>query len=190
MPGVAGEMFVLFERVEDDRAELSPAGMRRLTAAQRVFADRHVRKIAASGRARFVNHAEIAIQENAPVPRIPQASQGRRVAIGHGVKTGRLLRRGAGVLRDAFDFRFVYGDLGVAAAICTSCTVDVLLHFAGEDLKGPVDAVVRREVTAKGEVLFHLGGSEPKYFSQVGNHVLENISGLPRRQARETLPSI
>jgi hypothetical protein len=46
----------------------------------------------------------------------------------------------------------------------------VLLHFASQDLKGLVGVMVRRKVPAKGEVLFQLRGSEPKNFSQVGNH--------------------
>jgi hypothetical protein len=33
-----------------------------------------------------------------------------------------------------------------------------------------VVVVVGAEVAAKGKVLFHLRGSEPKDFSQVGNH--------------------
>ena len=32
--------------------------------------------------------------------------------------------------------------------------------------------MVRREVPAEGEVLIYLRGSEPKNFSQIGNHVL------------------
>ena len=48
----------------------------------------------------------------------------------------------------------------------------MLLHFTSQDLKRLVAVVVRREVPAKGEVLFYLRGSEPKNFSQVGNHVL------------------
>ena len=48
----------------------------------------------------------------------------------------------------------------------------MLLYLASQDLKWPIDVMVRREVAAKGEVLFHLRGSEPKNFSQVGNHAL------------------
>ena len=47
MPVVAGKMLILFERVKDDWTERSPAGKRGLTAAERVFSDRYVRKIAA-----------------------------------------------------------------------------------------------------------------------------------------------
>jgi len=60
----------------------------------------------------------------------------------------------------------------VPTAIRTSGTVHVLLHFTSHDLKRRVAVVVRREVPTKGEVLFYLRGSEPKNFSQVGNHVL------------------
>jgi hypothetical protein len=48
----------------------------------------------------------------------------------------------------------------------------VLLHFASQDLKRPVIIVVRTEVPAKGEILFHLRGSEPKNLSQIGNHAI------------------
>ena len=65
MPVVAGEMLILFDCVEDDRTERSPAGKRRLTASQRESPDRHMRKIAAGLRAGIVDHAEIAIEEDA-----------------------------------------------------------------------------------------------------------------------------
>ena len=57
-------------------------------------------------------------------------------------------------------------------AIRTSGTVHALLHFTSQDLERPVGVVVRREVPTKGEVLFYLRGSEPKNFSQGGNHAL------------------
>jgi len=48
----------------------------------------------------------------------------------------------------------------------------MLLYFARQDLKGCVNTVVRREVPAKGNVLFHLRDSELEDFRQVGNHVV------------------
>jgi hypothetical protein len=46
----------------------------------------------------------------------------------------------------------------------------MVLHFVSKDLKRLVDVVLGGEVAAKGEVLVRLRGSEPKDFSQVGNH--------------------
>lgn len=70
-------------------------------------------------------------------------------------------------------------------AIRTSGAVHVLLHLASQDLKRLVVVVVRREVPAKGEVLFQLRGSEPKNFSQVGNHAPKNIPKLLRKQLED-----
>jgi hypothetical protein len=58
-------------------------------------------------------------------------------------------------------------------------------------LKRFVGVVARGEIAAKGEVLFHLRGSEPKNFSQVGNHALRislrccegNPAAVPRAVA-------
>jgi hypothetical protein len=58
----------------------------------------------------------------------------------------------------------------VTTAIGTGGTIDLLLNFGSQDLKGFVGVVVGREVPAKSEVFFRLRGSEPKNFSQVGNH--------------------
>ena len=61
----------------------------------------------------------------------------------------------------------------------------MLLNFAGQDLKRLVGVVPGGEVAAKGEIFFRLRGSEPKDFSQVGNHVLRisvakaNLNALP-----------
>jgi hypothetical protein len=74
VPMVASEMLVLFERVEDDWTERGPASKRRRAAPQRVFSDRDVREIAAGLRAGFVDHAEIAIEEDAPFSRTLQDS--------------------------------------------------------------------------------------------------------------------
>jgi len=46
----------------------------------------------------------------------------------------------------------------------------LLLHSGREDSKRLVATVFGGEVAAKGEILFSLRGSEPKYFSQIGNH--------------------
>jgi len=180
---VPREMFVLFECVENNRAELRPAGMRRLTAAQRMLSGGHMRKFAASRRAGLIDHAEVAIQENARVPGIPQDSQRRRIAIRHGIETRDFLGRGANVVRDVFDFRFVHGYLGIPAAIRTRRTVHVLLYFFRQDLKLLIDAMVRGEVSAKGKVLFRLCGSEPINLSQIGNHYFRLC---PRNGERNT----
>ena len=74
MPVVAGKMLILFERIEDDWTERGPASKRRRAAPQRVFSDRDVREIAAGLRAGFVDLAEVAVEEDAPFPRIPQDS--------------------------------------------------------------------------------------------------------------------
>jgi hypothetical protein len=49
----------------------------------------------------------------------------------------------------------------------------VSLHFAGQDLERRAGVMVCAEVTAKGDVRLRLRGSEPKNFSQVGNHAQE-----------------
>ena len=71
---VAREVLVAFERIEDDWTERGPAGMRRLAAAERVCSDRHVGEIAAGLRADFVDHAEVAVEKDAPCLRTPQDS--------------------------------------------------------------------------------------------------------------------
>jgi hypothetical protein len=58
------------------------------------------------------------------------------------------------------------------AAIRAGGAIDVALYFTGKDLKGLVVAVVGRKMAPKRDVLVRLRGSEPKYFSQVGNHAL------------------
>jgi hypothetical protein len=70
----------------------------------------------------------------------------------------------------------------VATAIRASGTVHVSLHFAGQDLERRAGVMVCAEVTAKGEVRLRLRGSEPKDFSQVGNHAQEysRAAGDPR----------
>ena len=57
-------------------------------------------------------------------------------------------------------------------AIRTSGAVHVLPYFGSQDLKRLVGMVVRGEVAAKGTVLLQLRGSQPKNFSQIGNHAL------------------
>jgi len=54
--------------------ERGPAGERRRTATERVGADRDVGEVAAGFWAGFVDHAEVAIEEDAPFPRIQQDS--------------------------------------------------------------------------------------------------------------------
>jgi hypothetical protein len=53
--------------------------------------------------------------------------------------------------------------------------------------------VMRREVPAKGEVLFDLRGSEPKNFSQIGNHALRICLRCrernPRSVSNRTVPA-
>jgi len=100
-----------------------------------------------------------------------------RVGVGNGVEADDFRRRSAQVPGDLFDLRLIDRHYGVPAAIGTCGTVHVLLYFASQDLKLRVDVVVRREVAAKGEVLFHLRGSEPKNFSQIGNHALRIFPG-------------
>src|SRR5258705_14021616 len=72
-PG-AREVLVGFERIEYDWTERGPTGMRRLAAAERVCSDRHVGEIAAGLWSDFVDHAEVAVEKDAPVLRIPQDS--------------------------------------------------------------------------------------------------------------------
>jgi hypothetical protein len=74
------------------------------------------------------------------------------------------------VQRDIFDLRLADGYYRVATAIRAVGAVHLLLHFAGQDLKRLLSVVLGGQVAAKGEVLFRLRGSEPKDFSQIGNH--------------------
>ena len=61
---IAGQVFIGFQRVVDDRAEGGPAGMRRATGAQGMRADRDMRKVAAGFGPRTVNLAEISVEED------------------------------------------------------------------------------------------------------------------------------
>ena len=60
----------------------------------------------------------------------------------------------------------------------------MLQYFAGEDLKWFVATVMGAEVAPKGEVLFRLGGSETKNFSQVGYHANNQLPLSGRQGSR------
>ena len=92
------------------------------------------------------------------------------IRVGNSIQAGDFLRARSDMQRNLFDIRFVDGHHRMAAAIGTSGAVHLLLHFSSQDLEGLVGVVVGREVAAKGEIFFRLRGSEPKNFSQVGNH--------------------
>ena len=68
---VAGEVFVAFERVEDDWTERGPACKRRWAAAERVSPNRNVGEIPACLWAGFIYSAEVAFQEHAAFTRTP-----------------------------------------------------------------------------------------------------------------------
>ena len=109
MPVVAGEMLVLFKRIENDWTERGPAGKRRRTAAQRVFSDSHVRKITAGPWTGLVDHTEVAVQEDTLFPGVPQDSKGGRVGIGNCIKASDFIERNAYMPRDVLDLQFVDG---------------------------------------------------------------------------------
>lgn len=67
----------------------------------------------------------------------------------------------------------------MATAISTGGAIDFSLYFGSQDLKRLIGVVPGREVAAKGEVLFFFRGSEPKYFSQVGNHAYQYSCTVP-----------
>ena len=60
----------------------------------------------------------------------------------------------------------------MAAAIRAFGAIDMLLHFAGENLKTRVVGVLRGKITAEIEVFARLCRPEPKHLSQVGDHAL------------------
>ena len=65
---VTGEVLVAFECVEDDRTQRGPAGKRRRATAERVGADCNMGEVAADLWPGFVDHAEVAVQEDARFP--------------------------------------------------------------------------------------------------------------------------
>jgi len=144
--------------------------VRGLPSAERMGPDRHVRKVPACSWAGFVNHAEVAVQEDTPFARTSQDAPRGLALIGICVQAGGFLRRCSQIRCDLFDLGFVYRHQRVAAAVGASGAVHLLLNAGRQDLEIPLRVVVVREVAAKCDVLLRFRGSEAKYFSQGGNH--------------------
>lgn len=89
--------------------------------------------------------------------------------------------------RNPLDIFVIESDHRVPAAIRASRTVHVLLNFTGQDLERPLIVMVGREVAAKVQILLRFRGSEPKYFSQVGNHASHHTPKAQGTQAAKDI---
>jgi len=143
-----------------------------------------------------VNHAEIAVQKDAPRGRSSQDARVRCGWIGAGELASHFVRRCFEVHGDVLDLGFVHGDQRMAATICTGSAVHLLFDFSSQNLEGCVSRTPGGEVTPECNVLLLHRGSAAENFSQVGNHaprirphspVAQCGSGNSNRKGRRNL---
>lgn len=161
-------MLVGFDGVVEDGANGDVAEEGGEAAPEGVASGGDVREVAAGGRAGVIDHAEIAVEEDAALGGVAEEEFGGCERVRDGVLAGDFGRRGVQMAGDGLDLGGADRDGEFAAAVGAGCAVGAGGDLGGKDLERL--GVAGGKAAPKGEILGGFGFAETTDFGGVGDH--------------------